>query len=216
VLAEPPPPGEHGRRWRALAAGAGVGQPGQGDGDRRRAARLARRRAASPPRPRCPTSSRTGRPCWTTPGSRRRRWWRRPGWPPWPTTPGLEVDALGAPGVYSARYAGEDVTYADNVAKLLSELDARPTTVGRGPPASARWRWWRFPTARAVGRGRGGRHDRPAGPGERRLRLRPGLRARRRWWRTFAEMTPEAKHAISHRGRAFRALAAALDRTRRR
>jgi XTP/dITP diphosphohydrolase len=38
---------------------------------------------------------------------------------------GLEVDALdGAPGVYSARYAGEDVTYADNVAKLLTELGA--------------------------------------------------------------------------------------------
>ena len=34
---------------------------------------------------------------------------------------GLEVDALGgAPGVYSARYAGEDATYADNVAKLLA------------------------------------------------------------------------------------------------
>ena len=38
---------------------------------------------------------------------------------------GLEVDALGgAPGVYSARYAGEDATYADNVAKLLHELAA--------------------------------------------------------------------------------------------
>ena len=33
---------------------------------------------------------------------------------------GLEVDALGgAPGVCSARFAGEDATYADNVAKLL-------------------------------------------------------------------------------------------------
>src|SRR4051794_7196832 len=32
---------------------------------------------------------------------------------------GLEVDALGgAPGVFSARYAGEDATYADNVLKL--------------------------------------------------------------------------------------------------
>ncbi|MDQ1515413.1 MAG: Ham1 family, partial [Actinomycetota bacterium] len=28
--------------------------------------------------------------------------------------------------------------------------------------------------------------------------------------RTFAELTPEEKHALSHRGRAFRALAAAL------
>ncbi len=36
---------------------------------------------------------------------------------------GLEVDSLnGAPGVYSARYAGEDATYADNVNKLLKEM----------------------------------------------------------------------------------------------
>ena len=35
---------------------------------------------------------------------------------------GLEVDALdGAPGVYAARFAGPDATYADNVAKLLRE-----------------------------------------------------------------------------------------------
>ena len=38
---------------------------------------------------------------------------------------GLEVDALGgAPGVYSARYAGEAATYADNVTKLVTELAA--------------------------------------------------------------------------------------------
>jgi len=36
---------------------------------------------------------------------------------------GLEVEALnGAPGVYSARYAGEDCSYDDNVNKLLREL----------------------------------------------------------------------------------------------
>jgi XTP/dITP diphosphohydrolase len=36
---------------------------------------------------------------------------------------GLEVFALdGRPGVYSARYAGENVTYADNNKKLLREL----------------------------------------------------------------------------------------------
>ena len=36
---------------------------------------------------------------------------------------GLEVDALdGAPGVYSARYAGKDPSYQDNVNKLLFEL----------------------------------------------------------------------------------------------
>jgi XTP/dITP diphosphohydrolase len=36
---------------------------------------------------------------------------------------GLEVEALnGAPGVYSARYAGEDATFSDNVEKMLFEL----------------------------------------------------------------------------------------------
>ena len=36
---------------------------------------------------------------------------------------GLEVDALGgAPGIFSARYAGENCTYEDNVKKLLNEL----------------------------------------------------------------------------------------------
>ena len=36
---------------------------------------------------------------------------------------GLAVDALnGAPGVYSARYAGENCTYLDNVNKMLSEM----------------------------------------------------------------------------------------------
>jgi len=36
---------------------------------------------------------------------------------------GLEVDALnGAPGVYSARYAGEECSYSDNVNKLLLDM----------------------------------------------------------------------------------------------
>ena len=40
---------------------------------------------------------------------------------------GLEVDALdGAPGVYSARFAGEKATYADNCAKLLREMKDVP------------------------------------------------------------------------------------------
>ena len=39
---------------------------------------------------------------------------------------GLEVDALGgAPGVYSARYAGEHCSYMDNCNKLLFELDGQ-------------------------------------------------------------------------------------------
>ena len=49
---------------------------------------------------------------------------------------GLEVDALGgAPGVRSARYAGEDAADADNRAKLLRELAAT-----RGKARGARFR----------------------------------------------------------------------------
>lgn len=45
---------------------------------------------------------------------------------------GLEVDALnGAPGVYSARYAGEHCSYADNNAKLLNELAGRRNRAAR-------------------------------------------------------------------------------------
>ena len=41
---------------------------------------------------------------------------------------GLEVSFLdGAPGVYSARYAGDNVSYQDNVTKLLNELDGVPS-----------------------------------------------------------------------------------------
>ncbi|MBF0628421.1 MAG: XTP/dITP diphosphatase [Magnetococcales bacterium] len=48
---------------------------------------------------------------------------------------GLVVDGLdGAPGVYSARYAGEGATDGQNVAKLLAELAARPEA-----PRSARF-----------------------------------------------------------------------------
>lgn len=38
---------------------------------------------------------------------------------------GLEVDALnGAPGVLTARYAGENASYDDNVAKLLADMES--------------------------------------------------------------------------------------------
>ncbi len=130
---------------------------------------------------------------------------------------GLEVAALGgAPGVYSARYAGEDVGYADNVAKLLVELER----VGaRGPAArAARFRTValvRWPDGRELaveGEVRGSIAEAPRGdrgfgydpvfvPDE--LDSTPGHR-------TFAEMTADEKHAVSHRGRAFRALAEAL------
>ena len=63
---------------------------------------------------------------------------------------GLEVDALGgAPGVYSARFSGEHAAYAENVAKLLSELDrvgAHDPVTGRRPSV----RWPSSPTLTAV------------------------------------------------------------------
>lgn len=53
---------------------------------------------------------------------------------------GLEVDALGrAPGVWSARYAGEKATDADNRAKLKQELGAA-IAGGASPPFAGRFR----------------------------------------------------------------------------
>jgi XTP/dITP diphosphohydrolase len=50
---------------------------------------------------------------------------------------GLEVDALrGAPGVYSARYAGQDATDEKNIARLFSELRTCPND----SPFTARFR----------------------------------------------------------------------------
>ena len=124
---------------------------------------------------------------------------------------GLEVDALGgAPGVLSARFAGEGATYADNVLKLLDALVELPEVDQR----TARFRTIalaRFPDGREVvtsgevagiitpaPRGSGGfGYDQVFQPDE-----GDG--------RTFAEMSPGEKHALSHRGRAFRALAAQL------
>ncbi|HEY5383730.1 MAG TPA: RdgB/HAM1 family non-canonical purine NTP pyrophosphatase [Acidimicrobiales bacterium] len=127
---------------------------------------------------------------------------------------GLEVDALGgAPGVYSARYAGESATYADNVAKVLRELAALDDAGGARrasfktvalvafPDGSEVWVEGVLPgTIAAEGRGTNGFGYDPVfvpdgGDG-----------------RTFAEMRAEEKDAVSHRGRAFRALAAELTR----
>ena len=121
---------------------------------------------------------------------------------------GLEVAALGgAPGVHSARYAGEDATYADNVAKLLAALDgiddrrARFRTV-----ALARFPDGREVVAEGVVDGTIAREVRgSAGFGYDPLFVPDGGDGR-----TFAEMSADEKHAVSHRGRAFRALAALL------
>jgi len=125
---------------------------------------------------------------------------------------GLEVEALGgAPGVWSARYAGERATYADNVSKLLAELGA----TGDGEPnRRARFRtvaMVHFPDGRELWReGVVDGHIVKAPRGANGFGYDPVFAPDEGDGRTFAEMRPEEKHAISHRGRAFRALVAAL------
>lgn len=124
---------------------------------------------------------------------------------------GLEVDALdGAPGVYSARYAGEDATDAANNAKLLEALSAVPEEERTG----------RFvctlvfidedgseTVARGTIEGRIGREERGShGFGYDPLFLPDVFDD----GRTLAEALPEEKNAVSHRGNALRELKAKL------
>jgi XTP/dITP diphosphohydrolase len=123
---------------------------------------------------------------------------------------GLEVEALGgAPGVYSARYAGEQATYSDNVAKLLDALAGTPRADRRArfvavafvafPDSTEIWTEGSV-DGRIAEEARGG-----GGFG-----YDPLFVPDQGDGRTFAEMSPAEKHAFSHRGRAFRELAARL------
>ena len=122
---------------------------------------------------------------------------------------GLEVDALdGRPGVHSARYAGERATDADNVARLLEQLEV----LGAVAPAqrTARFRCVVIlagPSGQefvAEGVVEGRIIDRPTGDGG--FGYDPVFVPVDGDGRTFALMSSEEKHAVSHRGRALRAL----------
>ena len=128
---------------------------------------------------------------------------------------GLEVDRLGgAPGVLSARYAGDLASDADNVALLLDEL----TRDGAVEPEqrTARFRCvivLRDPDGVEVvaeGCVEGTIAPEPAGHGG--FGYDPVFVPTEGFGRTFAEMTAEEKHEISHRGRALRSLADQLRR----
>lgn len=125
---------------------------------------------------------------------------------------GIEAAALdGRPGVHSARYAGENASDEANLAKLLEEVaeageDRRVAYVCvialAEPDGSASLFEGRCEgTLITEPRGTGGFGYDPAfvpvdtGPEDD---------------RTMAELSPEEKHAISHRGRAARALAESL------
>ena len=130
---------------------------------------------------------------------------------------GLEVGALGgAPGVYSARFAGEGATYADNVAKLLAELGALPDGGGDRRARFVTVALVAFPDGHEVyaeGAVDGCIAERPVGSGG--FGYDPVFVPDEGGGRTFAEMSPDEKHRCSHRGRAFRALAASLARPAR-
>lgn len=116
---------------------------------------------------------------------------------------GLEVDSLdGAPGVFSARYAGAHGDDAANNARLLKELSDKAD------------RHARFRCAIAVVLGDGIRYFSGSVEGEI-LTEQHGeggfgydpLFRPDGWLNSFAEATPAEKHAVSHRGKAVRALA---------
>lgn len=115
---------------------------------------------------------------------------------------GLEVDALGGrPGVFAARYAGEQATYEDNCRKLLQEL--------AGVPHERRTA--RFLTVAAVASPDG---DVQTTRGVLEGLITEACRGERGFGydpvfyvpelgKTLAELTPEEKNRVSHRARAF-------------
>lgn len=121
---------------------------------------------------------------------------------------GLEVAALdGAPGVFSARFAGPGATYADNVAALLQALEGEVDRSARfRTVALVCFPGGREVVAEGVVDGEIARSPRGAGG----FGYDPVFVPSGAAGRSFAEMTIEEKNAVSHRGRAFRALAALL------
>jgi XTP/dITP diphosphohydrolase len=123
---------------------------------------------------------------------------------------GLVVPALGGePGVRSARYAGANATNTERIAKLLGELRgkegaARAAYFACALALAERGRAIAIVTARVDGeilespRGSGGFGYDP-------VFYFPALR------KTFAELLPEEKNQISHRGKAFRRMLASLS-----
>jgi XTP/dITP diphosphohydrolase len=119
---------------------------------------------------------------------------------------GIEVDALhGAPGIYSARYAGASASDRDNLEKLLAELRMRPhaSRTARYQCALALMRWETDPSPLVVQASWEGRIvDTPRGTGgfgyDPIFELDSGL--------TAAELPAAEKNVLSHRGKALRML----------
>jgi XTP/dITP diphosphohydrolase len=122
---------------------------------------------------------------------------------------GLEVEDLGgAPGVYSARYAGESATYGDNVRKLLTALADVPgdRRAQFKTVAVVAWPDGREVVAEGAVTGTIAAETRGSGG----FGYDPVFIPDDGDGRTFAEMSAAEKDHLSHRGRAFRALAQRL------
>ena len=124
---------------------------------------------------------------------------------------GLEVDALGgAPGIFSARYAGENASDKENIDKLLSELARRDVPLDQ---RSARFRCVIALAhegkllGKFEGIVKGSIVDLPRG--SRGFGYDP-IFVPNGFEQTFAELPAEVKNRISHRAEAIRALAAKL------
>lgn len=122
---------------------------------------------------------------------------------------GIEVDALdGGPGPRSARFAGEGASDADNLAKLIELVaDVEPDARTARYRCVAAIAWPEGRTMHAEGTCEGALIGQPRGDrgfGYDPVFVSQGER------RTMAELGDEEKDRISHRGRAFRALAELL------
>ncbi len=120
---------------------------------------------------------------------------------------GIEIDALdGRPGIHSARWTEEP----DWIPRVLRELDAVPDRPRAGRYVAAAAAVWPDGREEVVrGTVEGLIAERPRGSGG--FGYDPIFEPIEGDGRTFAEMTADEKHALSHRGRAFRTLVALLD-----
>lgn len=119
---------------------------------------------------------------------------------------GLEVDALGgAPGVHSARYATDGHDFAANRAKLLGEMEGKEQRSARFRTVVALIEGGKESCFEGIVEG----EITTSEMGDGGFGYDPLFRPEG-YEQTFAELAPEEKNAISHRGRAVAKLAAYL------
>lgn len=133
-------------------------------------------------------------------------YYERTGLPCFADDSGLMVDALdGAPGVYSARYAGTHGDHAANNAKLLQALDGVDNRSARFATVIAYYDGWSMTFFEGIVEGK----ILTALTGEGGFGYDP-LFQPTGYDQSFAEMSDAAKNDISHRGRAMEAFTAWL------